>query len=361
MLNPLNADLKHTLVHLSRVWEELEGARFFVTGGTGFFGCWLLESFAWACDEQGLGASMTVLTRSPEAFRKKAPHLASHRAIRLLEGDVRSFAFPAGRYTHLIHAATDTSAQLNREQPGVMLETIVEGTRRTLEFAAGAGVKRFLTVSSGAIYGPQPEGLDRIPEDYRALPEPAASASAYHKGKRIAEQLSAQYAEARGFDVLIARCFAFVGPHLPLNSHFAIGNFIRDGLQGFPIEIRGDGTAYRSYLYAADLAIWLWTILARGKSGRPYNVGSEHALTIAELAGTVRDTLGSEQPLQIIGRPRPGVAPERYVPDTSRARSELGLRQCVALSEAIRKTAAWHNMLLPAPPQAMRWNGEARV
>ena len=339
MRNPLAPDVDHIIAHTSSVWEELEGARIFVTGGTGFFGCWLLESFAAACDE-GLCASMTVLTRSPEAFSAKAPHLAQHRAIRLLCGDVRTFEFPQGRYTHVIHGATDASARLNRERPLVMLDTILEGTRRTLEFAAAAGVKRFLMLSSGAVYGRQPANMERIAEDFAGAPDPADPPSAYAEGKRAAELLGAIYSQIHHFDFLIARCFAFVGPHLPLNAHFAIGNFIADCLHSRPIAIRGDGTPYRSYLYAADLAIWLWTILARGESLRPYNVGSEEAISIAELAQTVQRALGARSPITTAEPPRPGAPAERYVPSTERARRELRLGERIPLYEAIRRTAA---------------------
>ena len=348
------ADLDHVLAHTRELWDELRGARLFITGGTGFFGCWLLESFAWACDTLQLGATATVLSRSPEAFRKKAPHLAAHSAIRLMQGDVRGFQFPEGSFTHVIHGATEASAALNREQPLLMLDTIVDGTRRALDFAASSGVKRFLLLSSGAVYGTQPVTLARLAEDYAGGPDTTDPRWVYGEGKRLAELLATVYSRQYGFACPIARGFAFVGPHLPLDVHFAIGNFISDCIHGRSIEIRGDGTALRSYLYAADLAIWLWTILLRGESCRPYNVGSEQAISIADLAATASEVLDAGQPVKIVRKAAPGAAAERYVPDTSRARNELGLAQHIPLDEAIRRTARWHK-------EPVMVSGEARA
>lgn len=339
--NPLSADLDHILRRTRPLWEELRGRRVFVTGGTGFFGCWLLESFAWANERCNLRAEMFVLTRNVEGFRKKAPHLANRNDIRFHAGDVRDFTFPSGEFSHVIHAATETVEKAGEEDHAAMLETIIGGTRRALDFAARCGAKKFLLTSSGAVYGRQPSEVTHVAEDYTGGPDVSSPRSAYGEGKRLAELLCAIHGPRLGVETKVARCFAFVGPHLPLDAHFAIGNFIRDALAGGPISVKGDGTPFRSYLYAADLAGWLWTILFRGQSNRPYNVGSSQSLTIAEAAKAVSHALGRKTTVAIAQMPRAGQPAQRYVPNVSRAAEELDLDQWTPLEDAIRATAHW--------------------
>ena len=223
-----------------------------------------------------------------------------------------------------------------------MLETIVEGTRHVLEFAKRCEAKRFLLLSSGAVYGPQPNDLTHLPELYPGAPDPMDPRSAYGEGKRQAELLCTLAHRTSGLPTMIARCFAFVGPRLPLDEHFAIGNFIRDALNGGPIHVKSDGTPSRSYLYAADLAIWLWHILLRGEPCRPYNVGSNRAVSIAQVANVVAECAGPGVDVRIARQPGHGRPADRYVPSVERARSELGLRQTIDLDEAVRKTLRWH-------------------
>jgi nucleoside-diphosphate-sugar epimerase len=346
MKNALASDLDHVLKHTEGIWEDIRGKNLFITGGTGFFGCWLLESFVWANDKLGLDASALVLTRNPDAFNRKAPHLANHPAIKFHVGDVRSFEFPVGTFSHVIHAATEASAKLNTENPALMIDTIISGTQHTLDFARYSGAKKFLLTSSGAVYGKQPPELTHIQEDYIGGLDTMNPGSAYGEGKRVAELLCTIYAKQFGFEAKIARCFAFVGPYLPLNEHFAIGNFIRDGIKGHPIYVNGDGTPYRSYLCSADLAIWLWTILCKGKDCYPYNVGSEHDVTIADLANMVAGSFQPTAEVQIAKKSTPGKSPERYIPSTKRAFIELNLRQTIGLQESVERTILWNKSII---------------
>jgi len=346
MTDIIAADSRRLLDRTQALWPDLRAASIFLTGGTGFYGTWLLEALLAANREFSLGCRVTLLTRDKARFAARAPHLAGDAAVRLVAGDVRSFAFPEGPVTHVIHGATQASAALNETTPQEMFDVCVEGTRRTLDFARERGAARFLLTSSGAVYGRQPPDVAQLPEEFPGGPDPLDARNAYAEGKRAAEMLCCLAARA-GLATTIARGFAFVGPHLPLDAHFAIGNFLRDALDGGPIRIGGDGTPLRSYLYAADLAEWLVTILLRGTAGRAYNVGSDEAVSIRDLAERVADVAAAEWPDR--GRPRVTVARqpvldaavERYVPCCRRARGELRLAPATGLDDAIRRTLIW--------------------
>lgn len=339
-LPPLpSEDLEHVLAHTGKLWAGARGARFFITGGTGFFGIWLLESYALANDTLGLGMHAVVLTRDPAAFARRAPYLTARDDLVFHQGELRTFAFPAGRFTHLVHAAADTGVWTKNESPAGLIERISAGMRHLLDFAVAAGIGNFLHVSSGAVYGPQPVELSHVTEDHPGITQPLPAGAAWAEGKRVAEQLCSAHAARHGYALKIARCFAFVGPHL--DENYAIGNFIRDAVQDRPIHVTGDGTPHRSYLYAADLAIWLWTLLFAGPAGRAYNVGSSADLSLAEVARAVAAAAREPVSVRIAEAPEPGRPPSRYIPSIARAETELGLRVWIPLDEAIRKTIAW--------------------
>lgn len=335
-------DLELVLERTAPLWEEARGQQIFITGGTGFFGCWLLESFCHINQALDLHAHVVVLTRDPAAFAAKCPHIASSSALTLHQGDIRSFVFPRGEFRFIVHAATDTSTPTIARAPLDTFSTVVRGTERVLQFGAACTAQKLLLTSSGAVYGPQPSTIPRVPESFLGGPNPVDCSNAYGESKRTAELLCSLYSERVGLECKIARCWAFCGPHLRLDQHFAIGNFIGDVLAGRPIQILGDGTPRRSYLYAADLAIWLWTILFRAPALVPFNVGSARDVSIHELAQIVAATLRPETEIRIARAPIPGAEPLRYVPSVDRACTMLGLREEVTLEAAIRKTAEWY-------------------
>jgi UDP-glucuronate decarboxylase len=346
------ADLAHILTHARASFLTLRGTRLFITGGTGFFGHWLLESLLHANNELALNLHATVLTRSAAAFRAKSPHIADHPAITLLEGDIRTFAFPAEPHTHILHAATDSGGQQSSRTPAELHDDILAGTRHVLDFAHHTAARRLLYTSTGAVYG-RSTTLLHTPETFLETDHPLLPPHSYESAKRAAELLCLDRATHSPlepeldfpFEVILARCFAFVGPHLPLDAHFAIGNFLGAALANRPIHIRGDGTPRRSWLYMADLAIWLWALLTHGQPSRAYNVGSDDGMTIATAAHLTAATLRPNLPIQIDATPAPTAPLNSYVPSITRARTELNLQVTIPLAEALRRTAAWRTAL----------------
>ena len=322
-------------------WPKLAGKRLFMTGGTGFIGRWMISALADANRRFGLGVQIDALTRDPDSFAEREPELAAAGGFRFVRGDVLSLDPVETTYDFVLHAATDASADLNDNDPLKMFDTIVEGTRRALDFAVACKAHRFFFFSSGAVYGAQPWDITHVPETYVGAPDLTSHRSAYGEGKRAAEMLCTIYQRQHGLDVVNARIFALLGPLLSLDTHFAAGNFIRDAMAGKTIVIEGAGKAVRSYLYAADLTVWLWTILLRAPAGAVYNVGSEEDVSIAELAERVARLLGAPG-IEILGREDPGWNPGRYVPSTERIRNELGVAPTIGLDEAIVRTARWN-------------------
>ncbi|MBT4731854.1 NAD(P)-dependent oxidoreductase [Candidatus Woesearchaeota archaeon] len=337
----INQDLEEILNGARKAFKSLDGANIFLTGGTGFIGKWLLDSVFYANNKLNLNITVTVLTRNSKAFLSNFPHFKSYPSVSYITGDIRDLKDVDGEYTHLVHAATDASAYLNENDPKKMFDTIIQGTQCALDFAKEKSIKHTLFLSSGAIYGQQPWEMERVNEDWFGSLDCLNPKNTYSEAKRAAEMLCSIYGKQFGLNISVARIFSLLGPYLPLDSHFAAGNFINNAINSKPIVVNGNGLPCRSYLYVADLTVWLWNMLAFAKSGKVYNVGSDESISISELAERVSNVLGDGD-YQILSREEKGWNPGRYVPDTTLITSELGVKRMVSLDEAIIKTAIWN-------------------
>ena len=313
----------------------------FLTGGTGFFGKSLLR-FAPSFNAPR-SLSYSILSRNPDQFLLLNPEFNNTNSLRFSRGDIldpTSFEISTGSNC-VLHAASDSTvgpalaARLRYRQ-------IVEGTEVVLQKAVASGVRRLLFTSSGGVYGSQPLGLSAIHEDYNGMPDPLDVSNVYSVAKRTAEHLCALYAAEYGIEIVVARCFAFVGEDLPLNVHFAIGNFIRDALWSDQIVVKGDGTPIRSYLDQRDLARWLLVIMQEGRAGEAYNVGSDRAISLVDLAYLIRDLVSPQKSVHVLGGEAGTIKRNRYVPDITKAASELGLRPSFSLEQSIMDTVAAH-------------------
>ena len=303
-MSQLRCEVAELVLGSADLWPALTNGRIFLTGASGFFGCWLLETLLFASDHFDLKTEIVALTRDPQRFTARAPHLAGHPAVTLWQGDMQDFTVPPGSFSHIVHGA----AEVNSDRG------LLQGGQRVLSIQA----ERFLLVSSGAVYG-QADGF--ISEDQTPAPT-----TPYGQAKL-------QLKEACRGRAVIARCFAFLGPYLSLTSGLAAADFFKDALADHPLRLQSNGQTRRSYLYAGDLAIWLWTLLLRGQVRRCYNVGSDRVTTVLELARQIAGPL----PVEVLG----DSAGSDYLPNVTRAGLELGLKQTVSLQAAIARTLNW--------------------
>lgn len=268
-------DLEQVFEQVGELWEKFRDKRLFLTGGSGFFGSWLLETLLFAEGRKHLGVKMWVLTRSLDRFGTKLPHLARHPAVRLVEGKAEEFEFPKERMEFVIHSMVP--------DPGLPLEEMEKwferGTQRLLELAVRDRSEGFLLCSTGAVY--QPQGRPLSEEDPLV---PLDGPLTYGRIRRQVEEQCMEVCQRHGVPLKIARGFSFAGPRLPENAGFAMADFLQDASAGRKIRIKGMGEVTRSYMFAADMALWLWKALLSPTLMDIFNIGSAEEIQIKDLA-----------------------------------------------------------------------------
>ena len=315
----------------------------FFTGGTGFFGRAVLRNWERKFAHGVAVPSVTVLTRNPKRFTLQFPEFKNCPWLSFWCGDVlepNSYP-PSANFSHILHAAAESTIGPSLS-PLTKYHLIVDGTKYLLDYAVKNRVGKFLFVSSGAVYGAQPQNRRKITESSIGSFDHTDPRNAYGQGKRTAEFLCSAYQAEFGIEVVVARCFSFIGQDLPLNAHFAIGNFIVDAIEKRDIVVKGDGTSLRSYMDQDDLSNWLTEILRYGKAGESYNVGSDTSISIRDLAYKVRNLLSPKSSVRILGDRSMLNNRSSYIPDISKARDHLGLTANTSLDNSIIKCANAH-------------------
>jgi nucleoside-diphosphate-sugar epimerase len=335
-LLPTN-DLEFIERSLGESSGKLRNKKVFLTGATGFIGKSLLETLLWLNKNKNLSLEIFSISRNPQAFFNSYPHFLEYPEFKLCAGDICDdfSGLDFGLIDLTIHAATDVVQKIN---PINLMKTCIDGTSNVIKFSKERGCQKFLLLSSGAVYGKQPFSIERLSESYIGGIDLITAQSAYSLGKQVSEWVLQQFKDEK-MEIKVARCFAFVGPYLPLNQHFAIGNFIKSALLGRDIEIFGDGTPLRTYLYSSDLCHHLLKILLDASSGSVWNVGGSEVISIRELAEVVREELNPG--IKINVHKTPGALSEKYIPDLTKITTELMVKPDVNLRLAIKKTADW--------------------
>lgn len=342
-LEKIRKDVEEAAKDSAQLLAPLKGGKILITGGTGFVGTWLVETLAFLNDRQKFGVHIQLLAKHASRFKDSAPHLAKRKDVSLIDKNVKDIIEIDDDVTYIIHAAANPDNRVHSSDPLRVMGVVSKGTESALAAASRiSGLKKFLNISSGLVYGSQPLGLEALPESLSGGPDCASIMSVYAESKRFAETLCAVHRNQFKMPVVTARPFAFIGPYQLLDKPWAVNNFINDALRGGPINILGDEKTVRSYMYPSDMAFWLLRILAAGGSGQVYNVGSPCGVTLKELADKIASNFTPQPEVVLASGGRKPQSLSRFVPDVKAAESALGLKITVGIDEAIKKTLLWH-------------------
>lgn len=316
--------------------ENLSGKSLFITGGTGFFGKSIIDYLS--KHEIKLG-KLTILTRNIKNFKIANPEFNEVKIpyLNFIEQDVQKLQYNNDTYDYVIHAATSVVDKVDALQ---LVNEIIDGSKRVLDFASKANAKSFINVSSGAVYG-KIKKLEPALESDLSTPSLESNSSSYALGKIISEYYSYLYANS-SMKVTSLRCFCFAGAYLN-PSVFAIGEFINKALKNEDVLVNSGSGVYRSYLSTCDLVEWMFYVLIsslhRVSNYEVYNVGSENAISLPELASFVIKTLNSKSNLLCPNIKNHGIS--YYVPNIDKIK-QLGVESNYSLDQVIIDTADFY-------------------
>ena len=306
-----------------------------IIGGSGFFGKSFLSYFErnssnfWNVDK------ITILCRNPSILHKSLP-LSYLRNVEFIEGDIGHLN-NLPYFDYIIHAASSSKQSDYDLNPKNEYDNILHASKNFIKLAKiNQQNSKILYISSGAVYGIQPKIIEKVDENYEpdSLNLIHQHKLFYTSAKRKSEKLFLKLGYD-SYNVSIARCFTFLGPWLPLDQHFAIGNFLADGFSERPIKVTAKNEVIRSYLYSDDLVEWLMAIVVNSSPSCPiFNVGSDQEVSIHNLA----EKIGKYFNQAVISNSIEKASIDRYVPNVDKIKRDLNVNIKFNLEKAIEET-----------------------
>lgn len=310
-----------------------DGHRILVTGGAGFVPSHLVDALI------ARGCAVVAIDNFITGSKDNVAHLIDHPRFTLVEGDV-SDGLPAhhpavsSRFDAIMHMASPASPTDFASLPIEILRVGSVATLHLLDRALADGA-RFILASTSEAYGDP--SVHPQPESYWGNVNPIGIRSVYDEAKRFAEAATMAYHRRHGLDVGIVRIFNTYGPRMRPDDGRAIPTFISQALRGEPLTVHGDGRQTRSICYVDDLVRGIVLLLDSTETG-PINCGTEHEMSMRELAERIVALTGSRS--EIVHVDRPADDPEKRRPDLTLARRVLGFEPLVGPDEGLAQTIA---------------------
>jgi nucleoside-diphosphate-sugar epimerase len=302
-----------------------------VTGGVGFVGSHLVKELV------ADGHDITVFDNVSRGARDRLDDVIDD--VRFVEGDIRSkeeLANAADDQDVIFHLAAINGTKNFYERPLDVLEVNVTGTQNVVDLARDENIDRLVFTSSSEVYGfpdefPTPESH---PLQIMNSENPRYS---YAGSKILGEQYVVHGAEGGDFEYTIVRPHNLYGPDMGYDH--VIPEFIERLLEGEEFTVYGDGTQTRSVCYISDAIDAITTTATHPAAANEiYNVGTQHEITINELAEHLFDVAGVYPSIEHIESKELSGSPERRQPDVSKAKADIDYEPSVSLEEGLLDT-----------------------
>ncbi len=301
-------------------------ARYLVTGGAGFIGSHLCETFlrqgheVLCMDNYSTGAKQNV-----SAFLKNP-------RFRFIDHNVSRYIEVPEPLDYILHFASPASPVDYLELPIPTLKVGALGTHNTLGLAKAKNAV-YLLASTSEVYG-DPQVRPQS-EEYWGNVNPIGPRGVYDEAKRFAEAMTMAYHRYHGLDTRIVRIFNTYGPRMRMHDGRVVPNFIMQALKGEPLTVYGQGQQTRSFQYVDDLVAGLTRLLGADHH-LPVNIGNPHEMTVLDFAERIIKLTGSKS--KIVYKPLPEDDPQVRQPDIAKARKILDWEPRVDLDEGLAKT-----------------------
>ena len=330
----LISDLDEAVRENQEFFEQSNSCKFLILGASGFIGSWITQTLLYANEKLNLNLKVTAVCRSKEKFFSRVSFTEGLN-LNLIKGDLNEIdieSLPIDKsFEYILHTATSTTANLGDSRESLLSSAI--GTRNIIEYLRGQEkISKFVHLSSGAVYGKLAQNKLHV-EESQIIGD---SLDEYALCKLNIEKLIAEASDQGVIFGSNPRLFAFYGPHLPTDAHFAIGNFMHDAKYNKKIIVKGNPNTTRSYLYPTDLVSW---ILALWLNPPNYvtHIGSSKSITIRALANSVSKVYGG---VPIVFE-NPNQEESHYVPKTEIIEKNYGVSQKVSLDEGLVRWKNW--------------------
>lgn len=327
-------DLTDIFHRLKEIWPQKK--TFFITGGTGFFGRWFIESIAYLEQKLNTNNKFYILTRQEvEIVKNKIPVLMNS-CFEVIQADLLSLKNLEFNFDYVIHAATDVSALKNSVSNLPDFSSVVDATKRLISVCENKKIEKILYISSGGVYANSLKGMKEEEFNHLNIEILKLNLTSYSNAKMQCEYLISEFSFRNVIDHCIARCFSFVGPYA--DSKMAVMHMLDKKRLNEAIVVNSPQVV-RSYMYPTDLIVSLFRLLLTRTKYRVYNIGSDEAINLKDLAVSINQLKKPELQIETqIKDNNNSLAGKIYFPNLDRILNEFRSVITINLNEALKKT-----------------------